>query len=672
MSGIFGVHYFDDRLVKPKVLQQMSDTLAHRGSDGTDIWCCDRVGLGHRLLWTTPESLLEKQPLASDDNNSIVTADARIDNREELIFRLGLSEFPAEKITDINLILKAYNKWGEKCPQELLGDFAFAIWDKREQHLFCARDHFGVKPFYYSLAEEDFFFASEIKALLAVCDFAPELNESKIGDYLISPMLEDKQITIYENVYRLPPAHCAVVSGDRQIRLNSYWSLDSSVELKLNSDREYADKFREIFIEAIQCRLRTAFPIGTHLSGGLDSSSVTSVALNLLAKHDTQLHTFSNIFDDVPECDEREFIDRVLELGGSIPHYIHADRSSPFSEREDFFRYFDEPFVGHSHFLVRGLNRSAQQAGVRITLDGFDGDTTVSHGEEYFVELARQGNWQKFVAEAKSVAPRIGSSAGTVLQVFGFPYLVELAKNHRWIAFFKAVNGIERHFFVSRKTLILRYGIKPHVPQTLLNWRDRLEGRKPKPNRTNDFLNPNFVSRVESKQNKKGQKKIKPRLATVRENQLNAFNSGLFVHVLELVDLGAAGYSIEARHPFMDKRLIEFCLSLPPEQKLDRGWTRAIMRRAMKGILPPEIQWRGGKTSMKANFDRGFYVRDRQFIEEVLSQNTVKAEKFIDINSLRQSFKSYLASGKFEDDKTIPIFQGVILSYWLDRIYPQK
>jgi asparagine synthase (glutamine-hydrolysing) len=149
MSAIFGIYHLDGKPVAQDNVERMSEVLAHRGPDGSKIWLYENLGLGHRMLWTTPESLREILPLATADGNLVITADARIDNRDELIRLLGLQNHQADTISDSELILTSYQKWGEQCPEKLLGDFAFAIWDARRQSFFCARDRFGVKPFYY-------------------------------------------------------------------------------------------------------------------------------------------------------------------------------------------------------------------------------------------------------------------------------------------------------------------------------------------------------------------------------------------------------------------------------------------------------------------------------------------------------------------------------------------
>ena len=167
MSGIAGAYYsFDGRPVEKTDIEKMLNIIVHRGPDGSRIWTDGPIGFGHRMLWTTPESLNEKLPFSNKTEELSITADARIDNRDELISTFDLPGRSRQTIADSELILTAFEKWGEGCPERLLGDFSFAIWDSRKNRLFCARDHMGIKPFYYYLSDKLFVFASEIKALL--------------------------------------------------------------------------------------------------------------------------------------------------------------------------------------------------------------------------------------------------------------------------------------------------------------------------------------------------------------------------------------------------------------------------------------------------------------------------------------------------------------------------
>lgn len=667
MSGIVGIFYLDRRKIDRQQLDRMVDSIAHRGPDGANIWSEGSVGFGHRMLWTTPESLLETFPLANAAGNVVLTADARIDNRDELIRDLDLTARPAEKITDSQLILSAYEKWGENCAQYLLGDFAFAIWDDRQQRIFCARDHFGVKPFYYCYQPgKAFFFASEIKALLSLPEIPRRVNEVRIADYLY-PMLEDKSITAYEGILRLPPAQTMTVSFTRQLDRQTYWTLEFKQELRLGSDEEYAAAFREIFTEAVRCRLRSAFPVGSHLSGGLDSSSITCVARDLLRSQGTKLHSFSNVFDTVTECDEREFIEPIVAQGGLTPHYLHPDCTGPLSQWKDIFPADEEPcFIGANGYLVWGLNRAAQDAGVRVVLDGFDGDTTVSHGMGYFAELARQGKWGTFAAEANALCQHFENSPSAILRYYGLTYLEQLARQWKWLEFAKAVRGIGRHFKItSYKKLWLRYGLTPMVPAFLLKAWQFLRGRNSSLDNTSALINLKFSQQIGIESRRQTFKSPDRPIESDREEQWRTLTSGGLTLVLEQGDRGAAACSIESRHPFMDKRLIEFCMALPASQKLKQGWTRAILRHAMQDILPETVQWRGGKTDMNPNCLYGLLNYNQKLLDEVVMTQTDSIAPYIDLNTLRHSYKRLVIAGKVTNEDFSRVWQAIGLGLWL-------
>jgi asparagine synthase (glutamine-hydrolysing) len=670
MSGIIGIYYLDGQIVDRQQLTHMVDSIAHRGPDGADIWCSESVGLGHRMLWTTPESLLEKLPLVNQAGDLAITADCRIDNRDQLLSALQLNKCTPEKITDTQLILAAYEKWGEQSPEYLLGDFAFVIWDGRKQILFCVRDHMGVKPFYYHHQPGRIFaFGSEIKALLCLEEIPQRLNEEKIGDYLAA-IFGDKSITFYQDIFRLPPASCATLSS-QGMQMRTYWALDPERELRLNSDEEYAEALQKIFTEAVRCRLRSAFPVGSHLSGGLDSSSVTCVARELLLEEgkNRSLHTFSNIFDQASECDERPFIEAVTAQGGIIPHYVPGDRLGPLSDLDQIFHYQDEAVSGPTHFLAWELNDATQKEGVRIILDGFDGDNTLSHGHGYFSELMIRGEWSTLAAEIAALHQLSGASLGNILQYYRLPYLEYLVQHWQWMKAIALIKEISQIFQISRRSLFLQYGIKPLLPQFILKaWRG-LRGQKQPTRDDNWIVNRRFAQRIGLK--KRIQSFIAAsggQLLKTRENHWRNLNAGILTQGLEIVDRYAAAFSLEARHPFMDKRLIEFCLSLPPEQKFHQGWSRYVMRRAMENILPQPVQWRHGKSSMSASFVYGLLERDRQVLNEVMQNHLHSMADYVDTNALDGGYKELLASNKtqlLESGLDISLWQVAMLTLWL-------
>jgi asparagine synthase (glutamine-hydrolysing) len=626
MSGIAGIYVLDDRAVDCSDLQRMVERLAHRGSDGSGVWSDNAVGLGHRMLWTTPESLDEKFPLVNRAGDLALTADARIDNRDELIAALGLCRPSEPGIGDGELILRAYERWGERCPEKLVGDFAFAIWDRRAQILFCARDHFGVKPFYYYRSPRIFAFASEIKALLCLPEVPRRLNETRVADYLV-PMFEDKEITFYQDIFRSPPAHTMMV-GREGVSLRAYWALDPSRELRLGSDEEYAEAFREVFTEAVRCRLRSAYPVGSMLSGGLDSSSIVCAARSLLSQEGSRrLRTFSAIFDDIPECDDRPFINAVLARGEVEPHYLRADRLSPLTDLDRVFYHEDEPFYAPNLYIHWGLYKAAREQKVPVLLDGLDGDTTVSHGITFLIELARTGRWMTLARE---------------------------------------VDGLARRFDVSPSVVFWRHVLKPLAPEPARRLRRWLRARNGRGRTAHSIISPDFARRIGAAERIEVLERNWARSApTVREDHWRRLTWGLLPFFLEVADRAASAFFIEPRYPFFDRRLVEFCLGLPAEQKLRGGWTRMVLRRAMAHVLPDEIRWRGGKSDLSASFNRGLLAFCRKQLNEVILDDPKLIEPYVDVAALREAYRRYVAKGTADD--ALSVWKAATLALWLQR-----
>ena len=621
MSGILGIFYRDGRPVEGEYLDRMVDSLAHRGLDGRDIWVSESIGMGHCLQWTTPESLLESMP-KSDRSGNVITGDLRLDNRAELISSLDFAANDRDKITDSELALAAYRRWGRGCAEKLLGDFAFAIWDERSQWLFCARDHYGVKQLYYYCSDAVMAFATEIKALFCLPEVPRRLNEVKVADYLL-PLFEDREITFYQGICRLPPAHYLVVDrGQKQLK--QYWSFDLDKNITLGSDREYAEAFKELFTEAVSCRLRSAFPVGTLLSGGLDSSSITCVARDLLKQHQSPLPTFSAVFDRVTQCDESSYINSVVKQGGIESHLVRGDRFGPLSDWQQMIWHQDEAYYAPNLFLHCELYRAAQQQNVRILLDGFDGDTTVSHGITYLAELTRSGNL-----------------------LYLIPEVIRLA------------NNFER----SPWQMLWRHGMEPIVHPKVRRLGNKFMAKNKSSQQPSLILQGDFARRIQLKQRlqrlRSGQL---PK--TSREAHYQRLTAGVMPFALEAADKAAAAFGIEPRYPFFDKRLTEFCLALPPEQKLHRGWTRIIMRRAMAGILPPKIQWRGGKSNLGANFQHGLQL-GREKLERAFNHDLTLIEDYVDLDSLRSLYQRFETNKDLSHDDFLAIWKSFSLALWL-------
>ncbi|MFU2191322.1 lasso peptide isopeptide bond-forming cyclase [Methanobacterium sp. MZD130B] len=623
MSGITGIFRRDGKDVDPSDIKKMNDKIAHRGPDGSKVWCEGPVAFGHQMLHTTPESLHEILPFEDEESGLVITADARIDNREDLAPKLGIED--NEHVSDSYFILKAYEKWGDKCPEELLGDFAFVIWDKNRKTLFCARDHMGVKPFYYYLSNDIFLFGSEIKSIISAKEVSCILNKNKVAEYM-SLLFEDKQNTFYEDIIRLPSANSLSINYADHSKHN-YWELDIEKEIKMDSDEEYTRAFLEIFTDAVRCRLRSAFPVGSFLSGGLDSSSIACTAKIILSEEDVQnFHTFSAIFESTPESDEQHFISQVLEEKMFMSHFIKADKLSPLSMIEDVLWHFDEPLYTVNNYIHWHIHKKASETGVKVLLDGLDGDTTLSHGQRFEIDYFKSLKWFK-----------------------GFKELYLHCKRSK-----RSI--LKQHIFPS---LIL-----PFIPLFFYNIMRMLRIPIPLEMGTNNFINKKFANET----------KVKRKVLT-HENQFRKARSsksyhylllkrGILQSVLEKTDKSSAAANVETRYPFFDRRLIEFCLALPLDQKINDGWSRIILRRAMKNILPPSIQWRVDKGHLGHNFRKNFLLFEKSVIDDTLFTKTNLIDKCVNIKSVREIYKNYVYD---QSISPLPIFGVVTLSIWIQK-----
>lgn len=646
MSAIFGIFYRDGRPVEPRLLEKMSNILAHRGSDATGVWHNGSIGLGNRMLWTTPESLHEKLPKVSRDPELVITADARLDNREELLRALGYSS-PASNntVTDSEIILSAYKKWGEQAVSNLLGDFAFAIWDKRKQSLFCARDHFGVKSINYFCSDDVFVFATEIKALFALEEIPRVLNEIKVFDYL-EGSFDDVSSTFFQNIFKLP-AGSSILANRSNMYLDKYWSASVGRELRRSSNEDYAEEFREVFVEAVRCRMKSDYSVGSMLSGGLDSSSITCTARELQSEMTHRaLPTFSSIFPTIEKSNEHDYIKAAVGLGGLNPSFLEADKLSPLTNWKRMTWHLDEALFPCNSYMMWGMYEAAKKRNVRVILDGFDGDTTVSHGLAYFQELAHGNRWWKL---AKEIRP------------FGKNYKRQPVK-----LFLEYFNNYRVKPAIARSSALR---LASRTGKALMR---RTIGEPQAASRStfsiDNILNPDFGKRIDTVGRRRELRLIRGGVPTTQKGaHLQSVNSGVMQYILEVVDRSASAFGIEARFPFWDKRLVEFCLALPTEQKIQNGWTRFILRNAMAGILPKSIQWRGAKTSLGHAFTASFSRYENERIKKLFQYESETVSRYIDTSALRETFTGFKTGNQATADELVYVWRILTLSLWLDQ-----
>lgn len=623
MGAIAGAYRLDDYPTARAELGGLFAALVHRGADEV-VLEAPSVAIGRRSGLAGPArtggmALATRGTLA-------LAADVRLDNRDEVAQALGRAPADPRGTEDESLLLDAYARWGLASLERFVGDFAFVIWDGERRELVCARDHYGVRPLYYHhLPGRLFAFASELTALLRLPGVDRSLEETEVARHLLAPVEDDPGATIYRAIRKVIPGHALRVTraGTREHR---YWQLDPDRSLVLSSGRAYAEAFRELFDEAVRCRVPADARFGSMLSGGLDSSAVTCMAARHLGRdQETRLHTYSAVFSNVPESDERPFMEAVLRNYAATPCFLHADRLSPREASRQVHRRLGYPSPAANLYLNWHLYDAAQAHGVHVVLDGFDGDTTVSHGTGYFSELIHTGRWLRLALEVRAFAR---------------------ANEEPWIPAYLA--WIRRH---------------PPAPLRLLGrglGRQRVATTAVAAPLWKRLLSEELAGRVADRLTSPPGPPL-----TERENHYRLLVRPLLTSTLEVLDATAATYGIELRYPFFDKRLIEFCLSLPPDQKLHRGWSRYVMRQAMAQTLPEEIRWRPGKSDLAPSLDHGLRRFEGERLTQLAEQPPEALEPWVDQRELQALVRRYIGSTGSGSDGVF-LWRVLSLADWLE------
>jgi asparagine synthase (glutamine-hydrolysing) len=643
MSGIAGIWHFDGTPAA-STLAQMMKALRHRGEDGSGQWHSAHIGLGHQCLSTKHRATQAALPLVSEP--FVITADARLDNRVELGNQLGLDSLA---LSDEALVVASYQKWGDQCPHYLTGDFAFAIYNLEQQQLFAARDPLGVKPFYYALAPHLFAFASELGALLDQVSYS--LNEVQIGNYLLAGTVDERHETFFQPIVRLPAGHALMVQAGRAT-LQPYWNFSADRELYFASDQEYVEQFRRLLWDAVECRLETEHPVGAALSGGLDSSSIACLARMRV----DSLHTF-HLASEVPACDERSMVDVVLAQGG----FQHHERPNPgiLTNLEQVMSQVHSPLYTLNYPAAMTTHQMAHEAGVRVLLDGIDGDSMLSLGWSYLAELSRKGDWTTLQTEIATLSNRYGFSQHAYLERHVMPSVAQLAVQGQWAAFLKLSDQLHQHFAMPYPRLLWRWGILPfgaNLKQQVLKttWRE-----------ANPALKPTFAKRIDLDhrwQVINEQTKQVP--VTAREAHYRALTHGGVQTMLEEYDHAAARFGVEPRHPFTDRRLVEFALALPGRFKFGAGLNRLILRQAVQGILPDTLRLRGQKTVFSPHILHHMRTTDKGLVERVLQAPPQAIQHYLDVAVLRHVYAHFQQTPSLAD--ALLLSRAVKLALWLE------
>jgi len=559
MSGILGIWNLDGKPVERKVLARMSATLAHRGLDGEEMWIKGPVGLACQLLRVTPESEKETQPLVGA-SGAVVVFDGRLDNREELLASLNNSHQVSSSSPDPSLVLAAYEAFGDRFPEKLVGDFALGLFDPNLQQLLLVRDAIGIRPLYYYRTRETFLFSSEIKALLAHPKVSPKPNDDQLADFLLNHV-HDQEMTFFEGVFSLPPAHMAVLTSQGFAK-RRYWDFDPGNRIRFRSFEEYVEAFRCLFEQAVRRRLRSAHPVAVSVSGGLDSSSILCVAETLARREPGSplLHGVSYTSEDGSPADERNFLNEIEKKYGSTIHRVPINPVGLFDGSEEVVRHGESPQLDEQWSTVSNSFRTVQQLGARVVLSGSWGDQVLFH-QAYLMDLFRGLAWRKVRAHLNEYGLWLDD---VDTKIFRHRFFMGLLKYHLLRPLYPLVRGL---------WLNGRIWVKGDRPWYSGALRRRASRRA---------WNPPIADEWKSSSSQAS--------SIYRE-----VRSAHHILGMEMNNKVASIYALEAAYPFLDRDLVAFLMAIPGEVQTRNGVPKALLRAALPDVLPEAIALRRSK-----------------------------------------------------------------------------
>ncbi|MCF6311094.1 MAG: asparagine synthase (glutamine-hydrolyzing) [Verrucomicrobiales bacterium] len=547
MSAIAGILIRNGSPPPSPILSQMLEVVAHRGPDGRGQWTDRVVALGHLSLVTVPEAENERQPLHDEQAKLSITFDGRIDNRDELLTILKGQARLSSGMSDAQITLKAYQHWGENCANHLLGDFAFAIWDSRKQQLFLARDIKGVKPLYYHHTKDTFLFGSEQRQLFQHPSVSTKINEGMVAEHLACNPVNIEE-TLFQDVHRLPPAHSLVVDTHR-LQIKRYWNPDPGLRIHYRRDENYLEHFLELLRQAVKCRLRCNGEVGATLSGGLDSPLVVGLAQTLLNEQEDKqrLKTFSITFPGREE-DESSRIKQVADMwdiDSSSSPYTHSDGFSAWQQQiQDTLEPPDHPVMP----AYAKLQIAAASKGVRVLLSGAGADAAFGGSQFPYYALLRDLKLNQMLGELRYQADHKSWKYA----------LLRSIKNLSW----------------------------PALPQAI---RHKLELARPKQLHA-PFLQQDFISAADL-QHRSSKYLCAHQFSDLAQWQNHCTQSDAeTIRLNEIDDRSDGSHGIEQRHPFYDRRLLEFSLAIPNFQHRRKDHGKLLLHAASQTFLPPDLR----------------------------------------------------------------------------------
>jgi asparagine synthase (glutamine-hydrolysing) len=583
----------------------------HRGPDGEGFYDSAGVSLGHCRLAIIDRSDTGRQPMQDPDGRYWITYNGEIYNYRELAYELSEFGYRFRGRSDTEVLLASFSHWGDACLQKLRGMFAFAIWDVRKRRLFAARDRLGIKPFHYwTDGIGQFAFASELKALLP---FLPQrvANVPLAQAFLAWGLIDHEPgETMVSGIRRLPAAHALHWRAGEGIQIWRYWQVAVTEELEVSRRRysELVEEFYERFSETISLHLRSDVPIGTCLSGGLDSSAIVCVVNSGLRKtgawHSNSQHTFSACFEE-PELDERRYINAVVRHTGCTPHYVFPQGERLAGELEKWLWHQEEPVAGFGAYAQYCVARLAHEQGIKVLLDGQGADEQLAGYRKFILAYIRQ-----------LIAGRQYGRA--VWEAAAFFCRPEILRTSRF-------NDGRRYLFQT-------------LPEVSPLWPSGVRPERP------------------------SQMGIGHSLGRRLEADLMWYS---LPALLRYEDRNMMAFGVESRVPFVDHCLVEWLAQVPLQARLSGGWTKRVLREGLRGVLPDCIRTRRSKLGFVTPASAWLAGPLRDWLHDTLSAPRFVAE-VVDGRAVRQ-----LLARRMAGDRSLPL-EDVLFSLAIYETWAQS
>ena len=612
MCGICGIYHYDEaRAADENVLRRMAKSIQHRGPDDSGFLFDKNLGLGHLRLSVIDLSDAAHQPMSDESGRYTIIFNGEIYNYLELRQQLAGKSCKFFSNSDTEVILHLYIDEGPDAVKKLNGMFAFVIWDKVERTLFAARDRLGIKPFYYFQDAGSFAFASEIKALFQSGVIAPHLNPDGLAEYLTFQFCL-RERTLFRDIRKLEPGCWMTVSRGGETRIHKYWDLDFRVDTDHTPDY-FEFKLMSLLEDAVRIQLRADVPVGAHLSGGLDSSTVTCLAASLL---DAPIHTFSGGFKDGEKYDETRYARMAARHAGSIHHEVFPDERQFVDEMRSLMVSMDEPAAGPGIFPQLMVSRLAKKH-VKVVLGGQGADEVFGGYTRYLVaylEECIRGGIQGTQEDEKYVV-RFNTILPNLKQLKGYePMLRDFWK--------EGVFGDQdaRYFRLIDRGAELRGLLHADTAGVIRNY-------DPFSAFAEVFNSGGLQSYI---------------------NKMTRFDIlTLLPALLQVEDRTSMAVSLESRVPLLDHRIVELAASMPPMVKFEGGRSKHIFRKVVSHLLPKGVVERQDKMGFPVPLSE-WYQRDpvRGFVRDTLMSQAARQRGWFDADKVTPLLDTERAFGR--------------------------